>query len=144
MTRKRRLTEELTSTLRPRSAGKRCVSSRVHASINSVGRSDDPLVSPSVGRSLTLYFLSPKGDLTSVTAPAQRTRLMLSCIRPCLLLRSFLDMRLYDCSFRTLLVIPCKHAWILIVYTRLYKSFRPSVGPSVGLSCFTFFSRKVI
>ena len=91
-------------------------------------------VGPSVGLSVTFYCFQLKGDLTSVTAPAQRTRLMLSCIRPCLLLCSFLDMRLYDCSFRTLFVIPCKHAWILIVYTRLYKSFRPSVGPSVGRS----------
>ena len=52
--------------------------SRVHATLQvtlSVGWS--------VRRSVTLYFFQPKSDLTSVTAPAKRTRLMLSCIRPC-------------------------------------------------------------
>ena len=33
-------------------------------------------VRPSVRRSVPVYFFSPKGDLTSVIAPAQRTRLM--------------------------------------------------------------------
>ena len=41
-----------------------------------------PLVGPSVGN--ILLFLT-KGDLTSVTTPAQCARLMPSCIRPCFL-----------------------------------------------------------
>ena len=47
------------------------------------------LLGPSISLSVTLYFFQPKGNLTSVNAPSQRTRLMLSCIRPCCVSFSF-------------------------------------------------------
>ena len=51
-----------------------------------------PSVGPSVGLSIVpsfrhAFFLTaefkPKSDLTSINAPAQRSQLMLPCIRPC-------------------------------------------------------------
>ena len=50
---------------------------------DSISHSVGQLVRPSVCRSVPVYFFFPKGDLTSITAPAQRTRQMLSCKRPC-------------------------------------------------------------
>ena len=49
----------------------------------SVGHSVGWSVGWLVGRWETVDFFSPKGDLTSIIAPAQCTRMMLSCIRPC-------------------------------------------------------------
>ena len=49
------------------------------------------IICPSVGQGLPL---SPNGNLTCITAPVQRSRLML-CIRPCLLLYSYSYIILY-------------------------------------------------
>ena len=53
----------------------------------SVRRSVGPSVRPSFRRSVTRFFqsaeLKPKCDLTSINAPAQHSRLILSCIRTC-------------------------------------------------------------
>ena len=120
---------------------------------DSVCRSVRRSVGRSVRRSVPVYFFSPKGDLTSVTAPAQRTRLMLSCIRPCSILGNILAATTsrsdpnkqkanlvltlektedsQEVSFNTDLMQI--HALFSRVHA-IYKSLFQLVGPSVHLS----------
>ena len=88
------------------------------------------LLVSSVPRFLTAEF-KPKSDLTSINAPAQRSRLMLLCIRPCFYKDSvYKDIRFELLPLPNFYTAPAHpHATDAAVYTALfYYSVIANVG----------------
>ena len=100
----------------------RCVYASLQEGL-SVRRSVRRSVGPSVGRSVTRFFLTaefkPISDLTSINAPAQRTRLILSCIPTCFLL---------------FFLFPLTHSFLFPLYLFLHRDLQSDtiLGPTPG------------
>ena len=86
----------------------------------SVRRSVRPSVDPG-------FLFSLKGDLTSVTAPAQRTRLMLSCRRPCFV--TILNFVFPPCCVDQIIQV------IYIVYYKYNYMFKSPIYKTIYIIC---------